>query len=213
MNLNLYNVRSLGKPVTFVFPRVLMFSETKVIFLDSHFNSNKRITRANHNSRLGNYNNTNLILKTTEWMIYKVFSLYYLHHFTPLAAVFFSGNFWDSFKNRCFWAWGFVFVLLCSFTNSKVACVASVSLRFRSKRTRNESQRPREKWLSFHFSRGQNRSFFAPKPNNYNGTTTWKRLLRRLIQKKTDRTWQCFSRRLSRHFPPCFDHVLWYSWF
>ena len=110
-----------------------MFSETKVIFLDFYFNSNKRIARANHNSRLGNYNNTNLILKTTEWMIYKVFSLYYLHHFTPLAAVSFSGNFWDSFKSRCFWAWGFVFVLLCSFTNSKVACVASVSLRFRSK--------------------------------------------------------------------------------
>ena len=21
--------------------------------------------------------------------------------------------------------------------------------------------------------------------------------------------WQCFSRLLSRHFPPCFDHMLW----
>ena len=39
-------------------------------FLDFHFNSNKRITGANQNSRLGSYNNTNLILKTTEWMIY-----------------------------------------------------------------------------------------------------------------------------------------------
>ena len=42
-----------------------------VIFLDFHFNSNKRITGANQNSRRGTYNNTNLILKTTEWMIYK----------------------------------------------------------------------------------------------------------------------------------------------
>ena len=32
-----------------------------VIFLDYHFNSNKRITAANQNSRLGTYNNTNLI--------------------------------------------------------------------------------------------------------------------------------------------------------
>jgi len=32
------------------------------IFLDFHFNSNQRITRANQNSRLGTYNNTNLIL-------------------------------------------------------------------------------------------------------------------------------------------------------
>ena len=40
-----------------------------VIFLDFHFNSNKRIGRitgANQNSRLGTHNNTNLILKTTE---------------------------------------------------------------------------------------------------------------------------------------------------
>ena len=37
-----------------------------VIFLDFHFNSNKRIIGANQNSRLGTYNNTNLILKTTE---------------------------------------------------------------------------------------------------------------------------------------------------
>ena len=63
------NVRSLRKPVSFVFPRVLMFPETKsreisrlerkkktnwfpegpdikyfVVFLVFHFNSNKRIT-------------------------------------------------------------------------------------------------------------------------------------------------------------------------
>ena len=38
------------------------------IFLDFHFNSNKRITKANQNNRRGTYKNTNLILKTTEWM-------------------------------------------------------------------------------------------------------------------------------------------------
>ena len=37
-----------------------------VTFLDFHFNSKNRITGANQNSRLGTYNNTNLILKTTE---------------------------------------------------------------------------------------------------------------------------------------------------
>ena len=37
-----------------------------VIFLDFHFSSNKRITGANQNSRLGTYINTKLILKTTE---------------------------------------------------------------------------------------------------------------------------------------------------
>ena len=76
---------------SFVYLRVLMFSETKpretsgleakqnylvsrgtsdikcfVIFLDFHFNSDKRITGANQNSRLSTYSNTNLILKTTE---------------------------------------------------------------------------------------------------------------------------------------------------
>ena len=56
-----------------------------VIFLDLHFNSNYRITRANQNSWLGTYNNTNLILKTTEWMIYKqkyfpyVICIFFLH--------------------------------------------------------------------------------------------------------------------------------------
>ena len=59
------------------------------VFLDFqlHFNSNKRITAANQNSRLSTYNNTTLILKTTEWMIYKVLSLYYLHLFPLLAAL------------------------------------------------------------------------------------------------------------------------------
>ena len=58
------------------------------VFLDFqlHFNSNKRITPANQNSRLITYNNTTLILKTTEWMIYKVLSLYYLHLFPSLAS-------------------------------------------------------------------------------------------------------------------------------
>ena len=56
-----------------------------VIFLDFHFNSNKRITGANQNSRLGTYNNTNLILQTTEWMIYKqkyfphIICIFFLH--------------------------------------------------------------------------------------------------------------------------------------
>ena len=58
-----------------------------VILLDFHFNSDKRITAANQNRQLGTYNNTNLIVKTTQRMIYKVLSLYYLHLFPPLAAV------------------------------------------------------------------------------------------------------------------------------
>ena len=45
-----------------------------VIFLDFHFNNDKRITRANQNSWLYSDKNTNLILKITEWMIYKVLS-------------------------------------------------------------------------------------------------------------------------------------------
>ena len=70
------NVRSRGKQ--FCFPESHQDSrENKtnwfpegpdikcfVIFLDFHFNSNKRITGENQNSRLGTYNNTNLILKT-----------------------------------------------------------------------------------------------------------------------------------------------------
>ena len=108
--------------VGFVFPRVLMFPETKsrenktnwfpegpdikcfVIFLDFHFISNKRIAGANQNSRLGTYN-TNIILKTTEWMIYK-------STFRILSASFSSTR-------------GFVFVfkLLPSFTKKKTGSV------------------------------------------------------------------------------------------
>ena len=109
-----------------------------VIFLDFHFNSNKRITGANQNSRLGTYNNTNLILKTTEWMIYKVLSLYYLHLFPPLAAVSLLGWLWKSLL----------------FSLRRRVCVQVVV-------------------------------FIHEKEN-----------------------WQCFSRLLSHHFPPCFDHVL-----
>ena len=70
-----------------------------VIFLDFHFNSNKRITGANQNSRLGIYNtDTNLTLKTPERVIYKVRSLHYLHHFPPLAAVFLLGTSWITLK-------------------------------------------------------------------------------------------------------------------
>ena len=43
-------------------------------------------------SRLGTYNNTNLILKTTELMIYKVLSLRNFHLFPPLAAIFLLGT-------------------------------------------------------------------------------------------------------------------------
>ena len=67
-----------------------------VIFLDFHFNGNKRMTEASQNSALGTYNNTNLVLKTTEWMIYKVLSLYYQHLFPPLAAVSLPGWLWKS---------------------------------------------------------------------------------------------------------------------
>ena len=94
----------------------------------------QKITGANQNGQLGTYNNTNLILKTTEWMICKlVLSLYYLHHFPPLAT---SGII---FKSLLF---------------GLGLCVCVVVF----------------------------------------------------IHKKEN--WQCFSRLLSRHFPPCFDHVL-----
>ena len=101
-----------------------MFPETKsretsglvccfVIFLDFHFNSNKRITRANQNSRLGTYNNTNLILKTTlnEWFTNKSTFLILSASFSSTSCCFSSGNFWDNFEYRWFLAWGFMFVL------------------------------------------------------------------------------------------------------
>ena len=43
--------------------------------------------------------------------------------FSSTSCCFSSGNFWDNFKNRCFLAWGFVFVLLCSFTKKKTGSV------------------------------------------------------------------------------------------
>ena len=52
--------------------------------------SNKRLTGANQNSRLGiqqQKSNSQNLVKTTERMIYKVLSLYYLHLFPPLVAV------------------------------------------------------------------------------------------------------------------------------
>ena len=63
------------------------------------------------------YNNTNLINSQNHWMndIYKVLSLHYLHHCLFLL--------WDNFKSRCFLAWGFVFVLFCSFTKKKIGSV------------------------------------------------------------------------------------------
>ena len=103
------NVRSRGKQVVLFSQdsrenKTNWFPEGRdiksfVLYLDLYFNSNKRISRitgANQNSRLGTYNNTNLILKTTEWMFYKVLSLYYLHRFLPLAAVSLLGWFYKS---------------------------------------------------------------------------------------------------------------------
>ena len=47
----------------FCFPKSPDVSQEEcfVIFLDFHFNSNKRITEANQNGRLGTYNNTKFI--------------------------------------------------------------------------------------------------------------------------------------------------------
>ena len=111
-----------------------------VILLDFHFNRNKRITGGNQNGWLGTYKNTNLILKTTEWVMYKVLSSYFLHLFPLLAAVSLLGWLWKS--------------LLFSL-RLHVCVVVNVVV------------------------------FIHEKEN-----------------------WQCFSRLLSRHFPPCFDHVL-----
>ena len=90
-----------------------------VIFLDFHFNSNKRITGANQNSPLGTYNNTNLYSQN-HWMndlqsTFLVLSV----SFSSISCCFSSGNFLDNFKSCCFLAWGFVFVLLYSFTKKK----------------------------------------------------------------------------------------------
>ena len=61
------------------------------------------------------YNNTNLILKTTEWMIFtKSF---------PYIICICLFLLWDNFKSRCFLAWGFVFVLFCSFTKKEIGSV------------------------------------------------------------------------------------------
>ena len=56
-----------------------------VIFLDFHFNSNKRITGENQNSRLGTYNNTNLILKT----LLKPLSERFKNFFPYIICIFF----------------------------------------------------------------------------------------------------------------------------
>ena len=87
-----------------------------VIFLDFHFNSNERITGANQNSPLDTYNNTNLILKTTKMKDLQSTFLILSATFSSTRCCFSSGI---DFKNRCFLAWGFVFVLLCSFTKKK----------------------------------------------------------------------------------------------
>ena len=59
------NIRTLKENKTNWFPEGPEIN-CFVIFLEFHFNSNKRITEANQNSRLGTCKNTNIILKTTE---------------------------------------------------------------------------------------------------------------------------------------------------
>ena len=73
---------------------------------------------ANQNSRLSTHKNTNLILKTSEWMIYKALSLYIIICIFFLHQLLFL--FWDSFENCCFLVWGFMFVLLCSLKTGSV---------------------------------------------------------------------------------------------
>ena len=63
-----------------------------VIFLDFHFNTNKRITGANQNSRFSTYKNTNIILKTTEWMIYKSTFRIVSASFSSTSCCFSSGK-------------------------------------------------------------------------------------------------------------------------
>ena len=78
------NIRTRGKKTNW-FPEGLDI-KCFFIFLDS----NKRITGANQNSRLGiqqQKSNSQNLVKTTERMIYKVLSLYYLHLFPPLVVV------------------------------------------------------------------------------------------------------------------------------
>ena len=88
------SIRTWGKTKVTGFVRNLTLSVLLYFQILTSLTSNKKITGENQNSWLGTYNNTNLILKTTEWMIYKVPSLYYLHHFPPLAAVFLLGTSW-----------------------------------------------------------------------------------------------------------------------
>ena len=96
---------------SFIFPRVLMLPETKsretsglyICYICSlSLQQLKRITGANQNSRLGTYINANLIFKSTESMIHKVLSLYYLYFFSSNSCCFSSEDFWDNVKNRCF---------------------------------------------------------------------------------------------------------------
>ena len=82
--------------VSFVLPRVFD------VFRDKNWSESKQSTRFLKEHKLNSY-------KTTEWMIYKVLSLYYLHLFPRLAAVSLQGY----HENRCFLAvlaWGFMFV-------------------------------------------------------------------------------------------------------
>ena len=96
-HLTYYNLMWDPEGNSFIFPRVLILPETKsretsglyICYISRlSLQQLKRITGANQNSRLGTYINANLIFKSTEWMIHKLLSLYYLHFFPPIAAVF-----------------------------------------------------------------------------------------------------------------------------
>ena len=68
-----------------------------VIFLDFHFNSNKRITGANENEpkQSTRYLQQHKFNSENHWMNdlqTKVLSLYHMHFFPPLAAVFLLGT-------------------------------------------------------------------------------------------------------------------------
>ena len=119
------NISTRGKTKPTGFPRdltlsVLLYFQT---FTSTYFNSNKRITGANQNSRLGTYKKTNFILKTTEQMIYEDFFLILSASFSSTSCCFSSGI---TLKIVAFQLWASQFVLLCSFTKKKTGSVFPV---------------------------------------------------------------------------------------
>ena len=69
---------------------------------------------------MGTYKNTYLFLKTTECSWFTKYFRYIICIFFLHQLLFFV---WDNFENRCFLAWGFMFVLLCSFTKKKTGSI------------------------------------------------------------------------------------------